>query len=556
MQNTRPSRLFRLMPSLTDVVFLMPVIFLFLRMDGAPTMLEGDTGWHLRTGQWILANGAVPHHDMFSFTRPGEPWFAWEWLWDVVFGSLYTYGGMTLVVWVSLLLICLTSALLFRLTQRFCSNLFLAAGVSLLAVALTSLHWLARPHLVTMLLTVVSLWVIEWHRAGERRLLWTLPLLTLPWVNMHGGFFVLYLLLASYLAGELISAIFAVTPEARAEHVRAIKPYGLTLIASVAASFANPYTYHLHQHILRYLGDPNSPFFKFVGEWQSISFRSPVGGYLEILIVLMVAAGVQHIRKGRFAYAVLMAGWMHLALMSARNIPLFALVSAPFVAWGLLEALQEIGRAHVPAWYGATRRFLGEIEEEFGAFDRMPRLHLVSAALFAFLLAAMYNPASPERFRAEFPLKKYPRALLDKMPAAEFTANVFSVDEWGDYLIYRHPETVKVFIDGRFDFYGAKHTQQYLDVLNAKHDWERSLETHNVRTVLLPVDVPLASVLKESGRWTPVYDDGVSILFHSRQLLAQRRQEQVSVASTAPGRGSETATSPDAGEALASNPNL
>ena len=272
--------------------------------------------------------------------------------------------------------------------------------------------------------------------------------------------------------------------------------------------------------------------------------------------MLMVAAGVQHIRKGRYAYPVLMAGWMHLALMSARNIPLFALVSAPFVAWGLMEALQEIGAARVPAWYGAVRRFLGDIEEEFGAFDRIPRWHAASAALFVFLLAAMYNPASPERFRAEFPLKKYPRALLDKMPAAEFTANVFTVDEWGDYLIYRHPETVKVFVDGRFDFYGAKHTQQYLDVLNAKHDWEKNLAAYNVQTVLLPVDTPLASVLKESGRWTAVYDDRVSILFHSRQLLAQRRQAQVSVASTAAVSGSETVTSPHSGDAYLSNPNL
>ena len=44
---------------------------------------DGDTGWHIRTGEWILAHGQVPRQDMFSFTKPGEPWFAWEWLWDV-----------------------------------------------------------------------------------------------------------------------------------------------------------------------------------------------------------------------------------------------------------------------------------------------------------------------------------------------------------------------------------------------------------------------------------------------------------------------------------------
>ena len=556
METPRTPLLFRLMPSLTDVIFLLPVVFLFLRMDGAPIMLEGDTGWHLRTGQWILNHRAVPHHDMFSFTRPGEPWYAWEWLWDVAFGWVFTHGGMTLVVWLSLLILCATSAMVFRLTRRLCPNLFLSGGMTVLAISLTSIHWLARPHLLTMLLTVMSLWILEWHRTGERKLLWVLPLMTIPWVNLHGGFFVLYLLLASYIAGEFLAGIFAVSSDQRAERFRATMPYLLTLAASVAASFVNPYTYHLHQHIAQYLGDSESPFFKFVGEWQSISFRTSVGRYLELLIVLMVAASVQHLRKGRFTYPVLMAGWMHLALMSGRNIPLFGLVSAPFVAWGIYEALQEVARSPLPQWWRRVSEVMNGTEEEFRTIDSIPRFHVGTVVVVGLVLAAMYAPAAPERFRADFPFDKYPRKVLDKLPASEFTENVFTVDEWGDYLIYRYPETVKVFVDGRFDFYGGEHTQKYLDVLSAKHDWAKTLASHKVKSILLPVDTPLSSVLKESQNWTPVYDDGVSILFHSRGLLAQRRREQVSAALRAAGKGRKTATSPGAVEVLSSNPNL
>ena len=60
---------FRLMPSMTDMAFLMPILFLFARMDGVKTLLaDGDTGWHIRTGQWILSHRQVPFHDIFSFT--------------------------------------------------------------------------------------------------------------------------------------------------------------------------------------------------------------------------------------------------------------------------------------------------------------------------------------------------------------------------------------------------------------------------------------------------------------------------------------------------------
>ena len=62
----------------------MPIVFLFTRMEGVKTMLgDGDTGWHIRTGrmdsrQWPRA----AYQDIFSYTKAGQPWYAWEWLWD------------------------------------------------------------------------------------------------------------------------------------------------------------------------------------------------------------------------------------------------------------------------------------------------------------------------------------------------------------------------------------------------------------------------------------------------------------------------------------------
>ncbi len=40
-------------------------------------------GWHLATGDWILANRAFIHADPFSFTSGGAPWIDHEWLFQV-----------------------------------------------------------------------------------------------------------------------------------------------------------------------------------------------------------------------------------------------------------------------------------------------------------------------------------------------------------------------------------------------------------------------------------------------------------------------------------------
>src|SRR4030088_3032576 len=77
-----------LLPSLTDFVFATLLLWLFAG-GGAKTLLgDGDTGWHIRTGDYILERYTVPQKDIFSFTRPNEPWFAWEWLSDILFARI------------------------------------------------------------------------------------------------------------------------------------------------------------------------------------------------------------------------------------------------------------------------------------------------------------------------------------------------------------------------------------------------------------------------------------------------------------------------------------
>src|SRR5882762_7339673 len=88
----------KLLPSFADFAFLMPIVFLFGRMDGLITLFgDCDTGWHIRTGQWITANGWVPTRDVFSFSKADQPWFAWEWLSDVGMAWLNAAGGLRAV---------------------------------------------------------------------------------------------------------------------------------------------------------------------------------------------------------------------------------------------------------------------------------------------------------------------------------------------------------------------------------------------------------------------------------------------------------------------------
>jgi hypothetical protein len=515
----------RLLPSLTDLVFLMPAITVFLMSGGGSIMLEGDTGWHIRAGEWILANGRVPTQDVFSFTKPGQPWFAWEWLWDVIFAWLHAHGGLTTVVLASLLVISATFVLVFRMAVRRCGSPLIAFLATWLAMMLSSIHWLARPHLFTFLFTVIFFSILERANEGRTRLLWLLPPLTALWTNLHGGFLAGLVLIGAYALGELLRA--ALSPDAgdRRRSLLASRPYILAGASCALASLANPYGYQLHLHIYGYLTD--STLWNRINEFMAFNFRHPAGRYLEPLLVLALLAVLTAFRRGRFEHAILILFWAHAGVCSARNIPIFAIVAAPLAAEVVSQGLKTMRWANLASWFSSVGDAVGGAIRDFDAMDRPWRLHLAGALAAALLIALAYAPSGPERFRARYDPKEYPVKAAAALNGLVASSRVFTDDEWGDYLIYRNYPTGRVFTDGRSDFYGVEFCKTYDGIVGVSHDWEKSLNTYRVDVVLLRVKFALAGVLKESARWRVVYDDGTALAFRRADSMSPAG-EQVS----------------------------
>lgn len=515
MEAQRPQFAVRLLPSLTDFAFLMPLAFLFGRMDGVATLLSDcDTGWHIRTGDWIVANHAVPTHDVFSFSKPGGVWFAWEWLSDLIFSGLNHLGGLRAVVLLSLVLLSLTFALVFRLALRHADPV-VGILATTIAAAASSVHWLARPHLFTFLFLALFFFVLERAREGKTRVaripyFVLLPLGTTLWTNLHGGFIAGILMIGLYGAGEILKIAFGADPALRLPAARRAAAYLGTAAVCLAASLLNPYTWRLHVHLFEYLRDPYASL--HISEFFSLSFHHPAAIFFEALLLGSAISVFWYTGHGRFTEALLLLVFAHAALLAARNIPLFAIVATPLVAAAVSAWLAGLPRREVAAWLRAAGARFNRILAETAETDAIPRWHLISVVGMGIVAAVLFAPAPPRRFRAEYDPKAYPASAIEVL-RRDPSAHVFTNDEWGDYLIWRLYPAGKVFIDGRSDFYGADFENHYIDVLNVKPDWEQTLGGFRVDTILLPPNAPLAGVLQENSRWRVVYDDGVAMIF-------------------------------------------
>lgn len=456
---------------------LVYVVFLF---DGPHRLFrDSDTGWHIRTGERILAGGGLPRVDPYSFGKPGGAWVAWEWGADVVMGALHQWGGLGAVAWLYAVAVAACTWLWFQLQWQLETNFLIACALCAPMLTTANIHWLARPHVFGWVLLLVALLWLERAAGGAGgrthggvRGWWRWAALGALWANLHASFFLLPAVAALY------GARVGWRPAA----------------AAAMGTLVNPYGWSLHEHVARYLA--GTELLRSIGEFQSFQFHAE--GSAQIVAALLVSAAGAGVlaARGEYARSAVVLLLCAIAVRSARGLPVMALAALPY-AGRALSAL---------AWPEAFRGYAANLR----AIDRRFAGWACGALAAAGMLALMTAPSMQARtgFPAdEFPVKA--AAEIEKLPAG---ARVFAPDKYGGYLIYRFAGRRRVFFDGRSDYYGAAFLRDYVAMAQVRPGWKESWRRHGFTQAILPVNYSLNSVLGELG-WRVCYRDGVAMIW-------------------------------------------
>ncbi len=482
-------------------VGLWVIVFLILTLSNWRFVLvsaDGDPALHWRMGDWMLTHHAILHTDQFSHTQPDAPFITKEWLSEILFAGAGDRLGWNGFVLVAAILIATTLWLLHRqlLTEN-CEPL-LAAGLVVLATFAMSQHWLARPHLFTHLLALLfalKLRAFARNRLPVTRLFaWLVPLMVM-WVNLHGAFFIGFVLIGCYLVGMVLD---------RAQWARS-KTFAFVLLGCLVASWLNPNGWNLHAHIIRFIHSPTLT--GYTNEFRSPDFHSPaMHGFL--LLLLVVAVLLTWIRP-RLAKAdiILLAVWGYFALHSVRNIPIFAIVAVPILGEYLSHWLRE-------RWTGGRLPVTQRVAERFhrwqpGRAGAGVIVLTVGLVVYVMQTGRLRTDLLPDRFpvqAVEF-LRQHPEQIHGEM---------FNAYGWGGYLMLALPEH-KVFVDSRNDFYGARFMKAFDRADKVQPGWEEVFQKYNVGWTLLPVAHPLNSLLALQPKvWKDIYRDHVAVIYARR----------------------------------------
>lgn len=464
--------------------------------------VDADTFWHLRAGQWMLDHGRVIRFDVFSHSAAGRPWIDHSWLSQIGMALVHRALGFAGLALATGVLVCIALYLVYSSDR---SDTYLRLAITSLAAATTSIYWSARPHLLSL---VFAAWfgrvLIDLRRHGTNRL-WTLPLVMIAWANLHAGWAIGLLLLGATLAGETaewaLARLGGPRDEPDAPPLSRLAWLALTGLGCVAAVSINPYGFALLTVPFRTVSI--GVLQSYIQEWQSPNFHmASARWFIALWLVTFGAVGASRRRLGITDF-VLFATFTVLALLAARNLPLFAIVAAP------------IAMLHSGAWLERIRSRQAAAPERTGA----PVSSALAAVLLLVVIAAAGSIAAPSLTPAASEA-----AIARTMPAGAAAwvrahgtgGRLFNSYNFGGFLSWKLGDRWPVFVDGRTDLYDEALFNEYIGTYMASGAWTESLARRRIELVIVEPTAPIAEALLGRPEWELAWHDRVALVFVRR----------------------------------------
>ena len=448
---------------------------------------DSDTWWHLKTGQYIVRNHALPVPDPFSFTTymgapayPGEETtrdfnLKHEWLAQVVFYLTYAAAGFPGLVLLRVAMVSaycgLAGLVVFRRTNGFYRALASAGITALFAGFFLS----DRPYQFTYVLLAATLAILEY-----RRWLWLLPPLFLAWANLHGGFFLGLLVVGVYCAEALFLRW-------RKQAVPDERKLWLVSAVCLLAAGINPNGFLVIPVVAAY---KKSYLQSTLFEWAPGPLWPP--NLISVLLFTAAAVLVWQRRRTR------LVDWLLLGLFGAAYVS--AVRNTNLV--GLMAPL-------VIASYIPWKRSLPVLVD------------FAAAGLVVGLIGA--ELAQGRGFHLRAADWKYPSGAVDFLQAHQIGGRIFNSYEKGGYLIWRLWPQSQVFIDGRAlnesVFRDYQKMIQYADGSQGARDL---LDRYGIQVIVMngfennsgePYRLPVALADPTETEWKLVFQDAQAVVY-------------------------------------------
>jgi len=522
----------------TKIIFLA-LVFLFIFGLFSVEIRDPDFWWHLKTGEYISQNRALPETDPFAYTStPKDPLnpesrrmpfvLTQYWLAQVFFHWIYSLSGLQGIIHLRAALLTLLIFLLYRGMRREGAGLYTSLMLLIPALLIFSTFTGERPQLFSFLFAFILIFLLEGFRKSasvstslnrsprisdlnlSQRIslfsyLLPIPVLMLIWANMHGGFIFGIVLLFGYFVAETIK--YKLNRFGPVLSAYALKWLVGTGVVSVLLSLVNPNTYK----VIPFLVEFESGLYKQMITESVPPFSLLTSGFYEpqfityfVLLAVSLLLLFLTLKKPDLTVLLIFSGLTAISLSSSRYIPFFA----PF-------ALLLIAR------YGM--RMLQNLPGKERARSLVKRWDPMIAIILSITLVIVIN--NSDFFRTGVRGNKYPEGAARFLKKNHIAGNMFNPYIWGGYLLWSLYPDYQVFVDGRglieeVFFQEVRILEADRTSIAGMPAWRALLDAYRVNFIATYSVgnftgrlVPLVGALLNEPSWHLVYMDNISLIF-------------------------------------------
>jgi hypothetical protein len=450
---------------------------------------DSDTWWHLKVGDWILQNTALPYTGILSRTAAERPWVAYSWGYEVLLSLFYSWFGLVGIGIVGTMLTVGAALATYWMSRRLSGRFWLALVVSGVTLSAFLFNGAPRPAFLSYIFFCVTLTLLFASQHGGRvQPLYWLPLLFLFWANFHiqfiYGLFTVGLFVGVQVSQQVLVE-FGGNPDFLTRPTLPSKLLVVIFAGCVLATVTGPNLYHPYLVVVAYTQAKFT--YKVIIELQPLSFRL-LSNFVELFLA---AAGF---------YGV---GWQKkidpfkLALLTVASVVSFRTMrDAWFICFSAAACIADFSAPQ-------TEPHRVESWRELGIVATVSILAMFFASPFI-----DFNTRELDRaISADYPVNAINFLRRNPVPGP-----LYNNLNWGGFLMWYLPE-LPVAIDGRNDLYGDQLDSLFYYSESAFPSYKTDPYLDESGVVVLQSTVPLAKLLTIDPRFKLVYRDEIATVF-------------------------------------------
>ena len=409
-----------------NFIFYIALLLFILLFGSMDVNIDYDFWARIIVGKTFMQTGVLLHNDFYSFGSTHE-FIDHEWGSGVIFYLVQNcFSDVGLFVFKSLIIFLTFFFIVktIKLQNKDSKMCFLIFFFALHAISYNIFSTI-RCQIFSFFFFAYFIYILEYVRIKrEYRLLWTLPVLNILWLNLHGGFVVGLALIFLYASGEYFNK-------------KPSKYYWITLGASCFTVLINPYG-------IKYINYIFGAFLlnrTHIPEWHSAFFgNSFENQLLKYKIFFFVAV---------FSYLIYL--FKNILGKNFKNCVLKIDYTKYLVLFFTFAIALKSARCHPFFVYALLIYCYSEIEKFINKYKFQKPAKIIDIVLFFMIFISTLSHLYDYKFLNRVNENFYPVNSVEFIKINNLKGNVFTNFHTASYVIYKLYPNNHIYMDGRYE---------------------------------------------------------------------------------------------------------